>query len=136
MPGVKNRHLIELDANFIVDFLRGGAAQNRLVEQWARKEVVVQISAVAWAEVLCGPLDESEAREARNLVAQVEPFTEADAALASDLFNGTGRRSRSLADCMIAAHAIARHASLATSNARDFRRFEPFHLKVVDNLDF
>lgn len=136
MPGVKNRHLIELDANFIVDFLHGGAVQIRLVEKWARAEIVVQISAVAWAEVLCGPLDESEVREARNLVARVESFTEADAALASDLFNETGRRSRSLADCMIAAHAITRHAFLATSNVSDFRRFSPFQLKVVGNLDF
>ena len=62
---------------------------------------------------------------ARALALQIfpspEPFLSADAALAANLFNHTGRRSRSLADCMIAAVAIRCGAKLATVNLNDFR---------------
>lgn len=62
------------------------------------------------------------------MVGEIEVFTEADAELASDLFNETGRRSRSHVDCMIAAHAIRREAQLATLNLQDFRRFANLRL--------
>jgi predicted nucleic acid-binding protein len=52
-----------------------------------------------------------------------EPFLAVDAELAADLFNQTGRRSRSLADCMIAAVAIRCRADLATINSSDFQPF-------------
>ena len=75
----------------------------------------------AWAEFLCGPMDAMAEALARQVFPNPEPFLPADAALAASLFNQTGRRSRSLADCMIAAVAIRCGAKLATLNAKDFQ---------------
>ena len=51
---------------------------------------------------------------------------------AATLFNATGRRSRSLQDCMIAAAAIRANAELATIDVKDFRRFEQFGLRIAE----
>jgi hypothetical protein len=56
------------------------------------------ISAVGWAEYLCGPLDPAGETLARSMFPVPEIFTEPDAVLAARLFNQTGRRSRSLAE--------------------------------------
>lgn len=131
MAGVESFALLELDSNFLVAARAANSRESRRLENWLRNEVTVQISAVAWSEYLCGPLDEADAIIGRRLAGQVEPFTEQDAELAGTLFVKTGRRSRSHADCMIAAHAIRRNAALATLNLRDFRRFEKFHLVLA-----
>jgi predicted nucleic acid-binding protein len=72
---------------------------------------------------LCGPLDTHAETIARQIFPNPEPFLPADAVLAARLFNQTGRRSRSLADCMIAAAAIRCGAKLATGNTADFQPF-------------
>jgi predicted nucleic acid-binding protein len=78
---------------------------------------------VAWAEFLCGPLDQRECRLASETVSPPEPFTAEDAVFAAELFNRTGWRKHSQADCMIAAMAIRIGAKLATTNKSDFQRF-------------
>jgi predicted nucleic acid-binding protein len=89
------------------------------------------VSSIAWAEFLCGPLDPPAEAIARHVFPQPEPFLPADAALAARLFNLTGRRSRSLADCMIASVAIRCGAKLATSNTADFQPFLPHGLVLA-----
>jgi predicted nucleic acid-binding protein len=131
MAGAKADDIIALDSNFLVAVLDAQKKQSELLHSWTRAGVRIQISAIAWSEYLCGPLDATAAAFARRLFNSVEAFTEDDAHLASALFNGTGRRSRSHVDCMIAAHAIRRDAALATLNVRDFRPFEKFDLRLV-----
>ena len=123
--------VVHLDANFLVEVADGGSSSVRKIERWLRERVSVQVSAIAWSEFLCGPLTEREVEDARAVVAVVEPFTADDAAAAADLFNQTGRRSRSHVDCMIAAHAIGRQAAFATLNLHDFRPFARFGLKLL-----
>ena len=131
MAAVKTHELVALDSNFLVEVLAEGSRYSRQLGTWLKTGALVQISAVAWSEYLCGPLDPEKIPTARKLVSSVEPFMEEDADLASALFNQTGRRSRSHVDCMIAAHAIRRNAILATLNLQDFRRFEKFDLKLA-----
>ena len=131
MAAADINEVVELDSNFLVAVLEPGGSQSEMLQAWAQRGVRIQISAIAWSEYLCGPLDPAVVPLARKLVNSVEAFTERDAELASELFNGTGRRSRSHVDCMIAAHAIRRDAALATLNVRDFRPFEKFALKLA-----
>jgi len=89
------------------------------------------ISAVGWAEFLCGPVAGPEAELASRIVRRRVSFDEEDAELAARLFNLAGRRRGSLTDCMIAATAIRADASLATSNPSDFHPFALSGLRIV-----
>jgi predicted nucleic acid-binding protein len=131
MAAVNANEVIELDSNFLVAVLDARGNESEQLHKWARTGVRIQISAIAWSEYLCGPLEPAVVPLARRLINSIEAFTEPDAELASELFNATGRRSRSHVDCMIAAHAIRRDAALATLNIRDFRLFEKFRLKLI-----
>jgi predicted nucleic acid-binding protein len=90
----------------------------------------VGISTISWAEFLCGPLPEHLAELAAAVTERL-PVLEEDAALASKLFNASGRRPRSLADCLIAAAALRYAAPLATTNLSVFRRFEKMGLRLA-----
>jgi predicted nucleic acid-binding protein len=81
------------------------------------------MSAIGWAEFLCGPVAAAALELAARIVGEPVAFTAADAVLSARLFDETGRRRGSLADCMIAATAIQAGASLATADLRDFERF-------------
>jgi predicted nucleic acid-binding protein len=55
----------------------------------------------------------------------------ADAEKAAELFNLTGRRSKSFTDCCLAAIAIRDQAPMATSNRGDFAPMVPHGLVLV-----
>ncbi len=65
------------------------------------------------------------------MVSERIPFGEGEATLAARLFDDSGRRRGSLADCMIAATAIRAGAALATANPKDFRRFASAGLSLA-----
>ena len=123
--------MIHLDTNFLISSLRAGSIEQQKMLGWLSASEPVNLSAVAWAEFLAGPLTANDETVARSLFTQPEPLLAADAEFAAKLFNQTGRRSRSLADCMIAAVAIRCSAPLATLNNTDFSLFVPHGLRFI-----
>lgn len=113
--------MIHFDTNFLIQTTIAGSPAHLQFREWASTPETFGVSSVAWAEFLCGPLDAAAEGIARQIFSNPEPFIHADAVLAANLFNLTGRRSRTLADCMIAAVAIRCSAKLATINSVDFQ---------------
>ncbi len=115
---------IHLDTNYLIYYASGGRDDVvGHVEAWLREGRSVHVSAMAWAEFQCGPLTVRQQDLANEMIHGVLPITRDTGNLAGRLFAATGRRPRSLADCLIAACAIDAQAALATSNRADF---EPF----------
>ncbi len=115
--------MLHLDTNFLILALQRGTSEETKLRAWIGAGESPGISAVAWAEFYCGPLDSRDKALARVLFPVVEPLLPADAEKGAELFNLTGRRARSLADCLIAAVAIRCGAQLATGNHADFQPF-------------
>lgn len=123
--------MIHLDTSFLIHALRRGSREDARVRGWLMADESLVMSTVAWAEFLCGPVDDA-ARVAASVVVERQcPFTGEMAGIAAMLFNGAGRRRGSMIDCMIAAAALVEEAAIATSNPGDFNRFAPFGLRVA-----
>jgi len=123
--------MIHLDTGFLIRALLRGSAEDARLRGWLLERMPVRVSALAWAEFLCGPLDAEQRALAEHLVGEPIPLLAQDASAAARLFNDTGRRRGSLTDCLIAATALRAGAALATTNARDFRRLQAFGLRLV-----
>lgn len=106
---------VHLDTNLLIHYVGGGDQEMiRKVELWLREGNTLHASAVARAEFQCGPLLPDEQAMAAELLRPVFPITTELAVEAGRLFHETGRRSRSLADWLLTATAIAARAPLAT----------------------
>jgi predicted nucleic acid-binding protein len=125
--------MIHLDASFLIRALGEGTPQDRRLRAWLAAEEALGMSAVAWAEFLCGPVEAAHLELVDRIVSDRVAFGEGEAALAARLFNGSGRRRGSLADCMVAASAIRAGVPLATENPKDFRRFASDGLRLASD---
>ena len=123
--------MIHLDTSFLIDALAPDSQEDTRLREWIGANQPLGMSTVAWAEFLCGPVDEAALSVASVVVGRQTRFTEEMAVIAARLFNGSGRRRGTMVDCMIAATALAEQAAIATSNPDDFRRFEAFGLGLV-----
>ena len=115
--------MIHLDTSFLIRALDHGSTEDGRLRRWIRNREVLGMSAVAWAELLCGPLSPTELQSVNAIVEHRLDFNANQAEIAARLFNETGRRRGSFVDCMIAAAAIAESSPLATTNEHDFLRF-------------
>lgn len=129
---VARQVVIHLDTSFLIRALVRDTYEDGAVRQWVRDGARLAVSSIAWTQLLCGPISDEGARTLAMLLDEPVPFGVADAALAARLFNETGRRRGSLADCMIAATAIQADAPLATGDVTDFGRFKPLGLTLVE----
>lgn len=123
--------MIHLDTSFVIRALDHGSSEDRRLRSWIREGEVLSMSAVAWAELLCGPLSSPEMQAVTGIVEHRLDFTADHAEIAARLFNETGRRRGSIVDCMIAAVALAEGSPLATANVGDFRRFSEAGLSLA-----
>jgi predicted nucleic acid-binding protein len=123
--------MIHLDTSFLIRALVRGSRQERLLLQWLDGPDPVAVSALVWAEFLCGPVSAELTELARRLLGDSVAVGGAEAERAAQLFNDAGRRRGSLVDCLIAAVALEAGARLATENPRDFERFVPAGLRLL-----
>jgi len=123
--------VIHLDTNFLIRALVRGTPQDEMLRGWLRSGEKLAMSTIAWAELLCGPMETRHLDLATAFVSERIPFLEEDSALAARLFNESGRRRGTFADCMIAATSLRSKARLATSNPSDFSRFEEAGLTLL-----
>jgi predicted nucleic acid-binding protein len=123
--------LIHLDTSFLIRCLVAGTPHDRRLREWLAGGEPLGMSCIAWAEFLCGPVQPRQLRLALEIVPEPEPFGPPDAEMAARLFNQSGRRRGTLADCMVAATALRVGGSLATANDDDFRRFAASGLSVL-----
>ena len=97
----------------------------------ARGGELLFTSAVSWSEFCNGPISASQKDLMFSTLSKITDFTWVEAEEAARLFNLTGRRRGSHADCMIAAAALIAGIPLATLNEKDFVRFTPYGLNLA-----
>lgn len=120
--------MIQLDTSFLIRALVAGTTEDLRLREWIEQRSALAVSALAWTEFVCGPISPEALSVAARLLGEPLPFSGAEATLAGQLFNDTGRRRGSMMDCMIAAMAIHAGDHVATVNRADFKRFEKFGL--------
>lgn len=123
--------MIHLDTSFLTRALLRDSPEDRKLREWLGAGTRLAISAIGWAEFLCGPMAAQDIELAGQIIQEQVPFEGEDATLCARLFNLSGRRRGSLTDCMIAATAVRLDAPLATSNPQDFHRLEAAGLEIL-----
>ncbi len=122
--------MIHVDTNYLVGLSNPNGRFGEFFQALKQGEPA-EISAIAWHEFLCGPyvkLDRDRALAV--LKSRIIPVDRDAAEFGAALFNKTGRRRGSSADCMIAAIAILHSATLFSFNTQDFAPFVPFGLRL------
>jgi len=126
--------MIHLDTNYLIGLLIQSSPQALDVDGWLSASEALATSAIAWSEFLNGPVTPLEISRIESVLQfRILAFGRAEAVLAAELFNQTGRRRGSRFDCLIAATAILSQAEMATANQSDFKIFVPHGLRLADS---
>jgi len=124
---------ILLDTNVLIALSDPENELFQLTEKAVRVGKRACTCSVAWHEYIRGPLKAVDHdRALRVIESRIHSLERTDAEFAASLFNQSGRRRGSTADCLIAAVAIHHDAELLTNNRSDFDLFVPHGLRLVD----
>lgn len=116
--------MIHLDTNFLIGVANRHLPVEKILVEWLQQGETFSASSIAWAEFLNGPVNPLHVQQMAVLIQnRVVPFGRAEAEIASQLFNQTGRRRTTQPDCFIAATAIRAGVRLATQNQKHFAPF-------------
>ena len=122
-----------LDTNALIALSDANHAVFRAAEAALRKGGEASTCSVAWHEYVRGPLlDKDRSRVLRVIESRILNLDRRHAETAAKLFNTTGRRRGSTADCLIAAVAIDSNLEMVTCNTGDFELFIPHGLRLFD----
>lgn len=123
---------LHLDTNALIALADPAGVVVRIVRERVQNGQLPVASAVAWHEFVRGPLLPDELLRVERVIGlRIQPVTRGTAELAARLFNATGRRRASTADCFIAASALESGGELLTADADDFAPFMPLGLKLL-----
>ena len=123
---------LHLDTNAIIALGDPSHELFLAVEKCLEEGGTVSTDVVAWHEYIRGPVQPAEAARALLILEnRVVELTRQTAEAAAILFNATGRRRASTADCLIAAACMAGNATLLTHNVEDFKPFAGHGLKIA-----
>ena len=124
---------ILLDTNALIALSDPSNLLFQAAERALKAGAMACTCSVAWHEYVRGPLnDKDRERVLRVIESRIYSLERKNAEFAAKLFNQTGRRRGSTADCLIAAVAVAYDAELMTWNLSDFKPFEPHGLRMVE----
>lgn len=123
---------VHLDTSFLIRALVPGSVEAGSLGAWITEGRPLAMSAVAWGELLCGPLEPDDEVLVKAVVRTIVPFDAEAASLAASLFDAGGRRRGSFPDCLVAATCVRSGAALATANPMDFKRFAGAGPELVD----
>lgn len=70
--------MIHLDTSFLIRAMRRGSREDARLRGWLRRGEPLGVSAIAWAEFLCGPVALAELQLAERIVPRRVPFTDKD----------------------------------------------------------
>jgi predicted nucleic acid-binding protein len=91
-------------------------------------------NSIAWHEFVRGPASPKDLSLMVGILEnRILPCTQEDGELAAMLFDRTGRRRSSTADCLIAATALRLDDQLVTHNRQDFEPFVTFGLRIYSS---
>ena len=114
--------LVHLDTDFLVYALSVRGPEREKLDELARSDAEIEISAVAWYEFSRGPRTAEQLAVARTLFGSdgIIPFSEGLAEAAAEVFRTLGSPRKRAADIAIGVTAAAAGASLLTRNTKDF----------------
>ena len=125
--------LVHLDTDFLVYALSVRGPERKRLDELARSEAAIEISAVAWYEFSRGARTVEQLAVARSLFGSdgIVPFSEGLAATAAEVLRGLGSPRKRAADIAIGVTATAAGAALLTRNAKDFARITGLKVEAI-----